>query len=338
MRKRKKLIGQIFGKLVVLSFDGMRRTKNSKRQYSFWLCKCTCGNQVSARGGSLTTGRVTNCGCFYRNTIKGEASFNRYYKQYQNNAKKNNRTWALTKKQFKKLTQGNCYYCGTKPNHQYNPIKTPRGSYVCNGIDRVDNNKGYILSNCVSCCKMCNCAKRDYTLEKFIGWLKVVCEHLKKENFRMGKTENSIKRLRGQYYFLSNFHYCCLIYNGKIWKSLEHLFQAMKTEDKYEREIIRMMSSSAAAKTRGRKVKLRKDWDKRKKALMLLLVRLKFKQNDKLRRKLLDTDFAYLVEGNNWHDNYWGDCFCSKCKNIKGQNHLGVILMKIRKELRDENI
>lgn len=37
-----------------------------------------------------------------------------------------------------------------------------------------------------------------------------------------------------------------------------------------------------------------------------------------------------IVEGNYWHDNYWGNCTCDKCKNIEGQNKLGKILMKIR--------
>lgn len=69
---------------------------------------------------------------------------------------------------------------------------------------------------------------------------------------------------------------------------------------------------------------------------MFKIVRLKFKQNKHLAKRLLDTDDALLIEGNTWHDNYWGDCKCShpKCSN-KGRNALGEILMEIRDEIKN---
>ena len=53
-------------------------------------------------------------------------------------------------------------------------------------------------------------------------------------------------------------------------------------------------------------------------------------KNDYLGGKLDMTGLEEIVEGNYWHDNYWGNCTCDKCKNIEGQNKLGKILMKIR--------
>jgi len=49
---------------------------------------------------------------------------------------------------------------------------------------------------------------------------------------------------------------------------------------------------------------------------------------------LLATLDAELIEGNAWHDNFWGDCFCEKCRDIEGLNVLGNILMRIREELQ----
>ena len=51
----------------------------------------------------------------------------------------------------------------------------------------------------------------------------------------------------------------------------------------------------------------------------------KFTNNDALhlKERLLKTGKEELVEGNTWHDNYWGNCTCEKCKNIAGQNKLG---------------
>lgn len=45
------------------------------------------------------------------------------------------------------------------------------GAYTYNGIDRVDNNKGYTITNSVPCCKDCNFAKRDMTHDEFIAWV-----------------------------------------------------------------------------------------------------------------------------------------------------------------------
>jgi predicted NAD-dependent protein-ADP-ribosyltransferase YbiA (DUF1768 family) len=65
---------------------------------------------------------------------------------------------------------------------------------------------------------------------------------------------------------------------------------------------------------------------------MLWGVREKFKQED-LKQMLLDTGDQELIEGNFWHDNFFGVCSCGACLG-KGQNNLGKILMKIREEVR----
>ena len=67
------------------------------------------------------------------------------------------------------------------------------------------------------------------------------------------------------------------------------------------------------------------------------IVKAKFSQNENLRQMLLDTNNEELIEGNWWHDNCWGDCSCERCKDIKGQNNLGKILMRVREEIRNEN-
>lgn len=55
--------------------------------------------------------------------------------------------------------------------------------------------------------------------------------------------------------------------------------------------------------------------------------------DDKLKKKLLDTGHRKLVEGNYCHDNFWGSCYCPRCKNFEGKNFLGNILMEIRTKL-----
>jgi hypothetical protein len=66
----------------------------------------------------------------------------------------------------------NCYYCGAIPTYTYYnyPIKF-------NGVDRVDNNLGYIKGNCVACCFICNRAKANMIQKQFLEWIKRAYEY-----------------------------------------------------------------------------------------------------------------------------------------------------------------
>jgi len=60
---------------------------------------------------------------------------------------------------------------------------------------------------------------------------------------------------------------------------------------------------------------------------MLHIVRDKFARHPGLKASLRQTGNARLVEGNWWGDTFWGVC------NGKGTNHLGKVLMEVRREL-----
>ena len=132
-----------------------------------------------------------------------------------------------------------------------------------------------------------------------------------------------------EYEFLSNF-YPSPIYDdtGKEYPTVEHYFQAMKTFNPQERELIRLAKSPGKAKRIGRLVQLREDWEDRKLDIMEKALIQKF-QIPKLREKLLATENEELVEGNFWNDTYWGVC------KGEGENHLGKLLMNIREKIRD---
>lgn len=68
---------------------------------------------------------------------------------------------------------------------------------------------------------------------------------------------------------------------------------------------------------------------------MRRVVHAKFTQNPALAIMLLGTGSSELEEGNSWHDNYFGNCYCPACQNIKGKNMLGKILMEERAWLRE---
>jgi ribA/ribD-fused uncharacterized protein len=124
--------------------------------------------------------------------------------------------------------------------------------------------------------------------------------------------------------YLSNFYPCRIVLDKKVYRTVEHAYQAAKTTDPDERRWVRVQSTPGKAKRAGKRITLRKDWDKVKIKVMTELVRQKF-EDPKLLRKLVNTRNAYLAEGNNWGDMFWGTV------NGTGQNHLGRILMSIRR-------
>jgi hypothetical protein len=126
--------------------------------------------------------------------------------------------------------------------------------------------------------------------------------------------------------FLSNFYPGTIDYDGKLWGSVEHAYQAAKTINETEKDWIRQSPNAAVAKKRGRKATVRSDWEKIKVSVMLDILRIKFSQPP-FKRDLLATGKEELVEGNWWGDTFWGVC------KGKGQNMLGKLLMQIREEL-----
>lgn len=83
-------------------------------------------------------------------------------------AKKRGKEWNLNHLEAFNFIVGQCVYCGKIPNW-------PKER---NGIDRVDNNKGYEIENCVSCCFTCNSAKKEHSLDEFKQWVIKVYNHL----------------------------------------------------------------------------------------------------------------------------------------------------------------
>lgn len=140
-----------------------------------------------------------------------------------------------------------------------------------------------------------------------------------------------IKEFKGAYDWLSNFAPCEFEYQGIVYPSTEHFYQAWKFPAE-ERPRIAALATPGLAKREGRKAKLCWNWDTVKLEVMKTALEQKF-TIPKFENLLLSTSNATLVEGNWWHDNFWGDCYCQKCKGIPGANTLGRLLMELRSKL-----
>jgi len=136
----------------------------------------------------------------------------------------------------------------------------------------------------------------------------------------------AILKFENENRFLSNFFPVEIEYEGITYPSVEHAYQASKTNSVKIKKQIRDCGHASVAKRIGSNL-YKEKWHLIKRDLMLNLIRLKF-QDESLKHKLLTTGSETLVEGNEWGDIYWG-----VCKGV-GENHLGKILMQVRGELR----
>ena len=143
-----------------------------------------------------------------------------------------------------------------------------------------------------------------------------------------------INEFTGEYEFLSNYFPCTVSYNGHIFTSSEAAYQAQKCVHREDVEAIAQMKTADEAKQYAKTMDKRTDWDMIKEKIMYRVVKQKFIQNSSLGQKLLDTENAYLIEGNNWGDQFWGICPVVGDVGIDGLNMLGTILMVIRNELK----
>jgi len=123
----------------------------------------------------------------------------------------------------------------------------------------------------------------------------------------------------------------------KLWEktfpTAEHAFHYRKFSEidpAIAQNIIDAPSPWAAMQTeRQHKAKRRPDWQDVKVGIMEEIIRAKVAQNEDVRICLLATKEKTIVENSPW-DDFWGIG-----ENGDGQNTLGKIYMKIRKELEE---
>jgi len=245
--KSKNLIGQKFGKLIVISrAKNIKPKSNNGRSFTAWNCQCECGNILIIRTGTLINNEQKSCGCnisTHGNALKPNQKINKlttisydcgYWKcicecgnfanvlthrlicgntkscgclktkaikenqklslititKYKPIIASARRRWksycyqdkncAITFDEWFKLSQDNCYYCGTKPYKKFNAFLKKKsasqhskdnGDFIYNGIDRIDSNLPHILNNVVTCCYICNRAKYDYDINEFYNYI-----------------------------------------------------------------------------------------------------------------------------------------------------------------------
>ena len=140
-----------------------------------------------------------------------------------------------------------------------------------------------------------------------------------------------INTFKGTHGFLSNFSPSLIRYEGLMYPTVEHAYQATKAQNFSEKVEICGAATPVDAKRMGKEVLMTPqdiiNWNKKKLTVMEELLRLKFLEGSVLGRLLVDTGSHELVEGNWWGDTFWG-----VCRGV-GENNLGKLLMKIRSDI-----
>lgn len=136
----------------------------SSGQYS-WFYKCDCGKTGYSTRIAIKSSK--SCGCLNpkpNNQPKPKYSWPDYKEAYpivrntRSKAIKRKLDWNLSDQFVYDMIKSDCYYCGLSA------VDMKHGRV---GIDRIDNSLGYVESNCVPCCRYCNSAKMDLSVEDF---------------------------------------------------------------------------------------------------------------------------------------------------------------------------
>lgn len=96
---------------------------------------------------------------------KQRKTLSTFFSIYKRNAKVKKLMFELSFLEFEKITNQKCWYCGKQDTRR--------------GIDRIDNTKGYTLSNSVASCSVCNYMKKEMLQDKFLEHCKIIVEQHK---------------------------------------------------------------------------------------------------------------------------------------------------------------
>lgn len=174
------LVGQVFGRLTVISRDG-----SDRRGQARWICQCECGKICSAVTNLLTKNNTRSCHCLRAEKAREVGKNTRLFESgdpegvrallYSIHAKGEVGTLKepMPYEKWLHFEGQECHYCGMAAI----PRRRNKNEPFCvwrHGLDRVDNNRGYVDGNVVACCIRCNYSKRNSPVEEFLQMCRMI--------------------------------------------------------------------------------------------------------------------------------------------------------------------
>ena len=133
-----------------------------------------------------------------------------------------------------------------------------------------------------------------------------------------------------EYYVFDNFSSFQIEYDGYLWPTSEHAYQASMFKETFPAVFLKIKKARSAHDAyklaKKHKVKVPKDWNTRMKTVMKDILRHKIDQHPYVLKKLLESGKREIIE-DSWRDSTWG---WGEYKD--GNNLLGKIWMELREE------
>lgn len=181
----KDLKGKRFGRLIVIEFDGRRDG------YTYWKCRCDCGNIKIAKSGPLNYGYTKSCGCLMKDSAH-ESSYKgtrdiagRYFSNVKNGAESRGFEFNITIEYLQQLLEKQNYRCALSgieiSGSQCTLKKYTTYKEMTASIDRIDSTKGYVLGNVQWVHKDINKIKINVEESYFIELCKAVTNYQKEK-------------------------------------------------------------------------------------------------------------------------------------------------------------
>ncbi len=176
-------IGKKFNLLTIVEISKIMTGKEHESYTTIIKCDCECGNITNPIPfNRILVGNTKSCGC-----IKETDEFIQRARKYEPRIASAKYVYtasyddgSLSFDQFLELSQKNCYYCDSEPSNKINyylyvksktEYSIKNGDFIYNGLDRMNNDLPHNIDNVVPCCKTCNVAKLDNSLEDFASWV-----------------------------------------------------------------------------------------------------------------------------------------------------------------------
>ena len=194
-----KLIGKTFNKIKILELSKVVKSRR------FYKVKClNCGEITEMRSDRFTgTQKLSTCSkCRQSHAIQKsierinpETVINGLYAQYRSNAQIRNIEFKLNKTEFKYIISMRCFYCGEEPKETGTSKHINNSDIIVknNGIDRIDNSKGYTSNNVVACCSKCNMMKKNLNVFEFIHHINKIHNNFYKQSSTTISKESTLQ-------------------------------------------------------------------------------------------------------------------------------------------------
>lgn len=165
-------IGVTVNDLTIIDFPGHITRPDSNTSVSPAVgVRCSCKKEFITFFYRVRNGKTPSCGHINTYYKTGEHSAcHDLMNRYKHSAKTRNLTFELSYEDFHTLVKQPCHYCGVEATQVRTCYKCKAPCFY-NGVDRINSDLGYVTTNTVPCCKVCNRAKSDMDYAEFIEYL-----------------------------------------------------------------------------------------------------------------------------------------------------------------------